>query len=254
MKMRNALIIPDCHFSQKNEESCDYRAYKLMLKVAKKQKIDEIVILGDFADFYGVNAHGKNPSINNELKDEISRVKFELKKLRRMFPKAKIVYIEGNHEFRLARYMANKAPELFGLVDLSTILAFSELKIKYVPYTPDQKYNVLGSKLIARHEHIAGGVHVAHSTVVKAGCSVIFGHCHRIQESQVVMMDGSNLRGIACGWLGNKDHASMQYVKNHHQWSLGFAIVSVLNNGTWFCDLKHIIDYKVIHQGEIING
>lgn len=246
---KTALIIPDCHIGL--EGSCDMRAYNLMIKVAKKQKIDEIVILGDYADFYSVNSHGKDPGIEDILAKEIQMVKKELNKLRDGFPKAKIVFLQGNHEYRLERFIQNKAPELFGLFNTESLLGLKELDIKYVPYTPDQKYSVLGSKLMARHEPISGGVHVAHGTVVKAGCSVIFGHVHRIQESQVVMMNGDNHRGIAAGWLGNKDHASMSYVKNHHQWSLGFALVTVKDK-EFFCDLKHIINYKVLHNGEIV--
>ena len=89
--------------------------------------------------------------------------------------------------------------------------------------------------------------------MVKAGCSVIFGHTHRIQESQIVTIDGSNLRGISSGWLGDKNHPVMSYVKNHHQWALGFSVVTVLDNGLWFNNLVHIIkkdnSYNCIFDG-----
>lgn len=251
-KIKTALIIPDCHFSA--EESCDYRAYSLMLKVAQKQKIDEVVILGDFCDFFGISSHSKSPASSNKLIDEVERVKKELQKLRKVFKKAKIVFIQGNHEYRLERYIQNNAPELFGLLNLPELLDFAALNIHFIPYGPSQLYQVLKSKLYARHEPISGGVNFAHGTVVKAGCSVIFGHVHQIQESQTVMIDGNNHRGIACGWLGNKNHPIMSYVKNHHQWSQGFALVTVLGNGTFFCEMKHIIDYKVVHKGEVVNG
>ena len=143
-----------------------------------------------------------------------------MKKLHKWFPK--MVILRGNHDERIKL----KAIE-GGIEDIA--------------------------KLIARHEPLGGGVHVAHNSVVKAGCSVIFGHVHRIQESQVVMIDGSNHRGISAGWLGNKDHSVMNYVKNHHQWSLGFALVTVQGK-EFFCDLKHIINYKVLHNGKIVEG
>jgi predicted phosphodiesterase len=236
---QRALIFSDCHIPYH-----DKAAYALMLKVAEniKPKIDEIVILGDYADFYYVNAHGKSPEIKLTLKEEVECVKMHLRDLRKRFPKARIIFLEGNHEYRLHRFICNNAPEIFEFINLETILGLDALNISYVPYGPDQKYNVLGSKLIARHEPISGGVHVAHGTVVKAGCSVIFGHTHRIQESQVVMIDGSNHRGISTGWLGDKDSEAMQYLKNHAQWALAFSVVTLIDNGPWFNQLVHIIE------------
>lgn len=247
---KTALIIPDCHIPYH-----DRRAYELMLEVAMDQEsIDEIVILGDYADFYGVNSHGISPSIEKKLTEEIDIVIEHLQELNDFFPDAKKVFIQGNHEYRLERYLKSKAPELFGIVDTEKILQLKELGYKYIPYTPNQKYNVLDSKLMARHEPIGGGVHAAHSTVIKSGCSVIFGHIHRIQESQVVMMNGDNHRGISCGWLGDKDHEAVSYVKSHHQWSLGFNLIKVLPNKNFFSNNVHIIDYKCCYGGKVYEG
>jgi len=249
LKIKTALIIPDCHIPYH-----DRRAYELMLQVAQDQEIDEIVILGDYADFYGVNAHGISPSVEKKLMQEVEEVIGHLEELNELFPKAKKVFIQGNHEYRLERYLKNKAPELFGLVDTRKILNLKELGFNYVPYTPNQKYQVMGSKLMARHEPIGGGVHAAHSTVVKSGCSVIFGHIHRIQESQVVMMNDDNHRGISCGWLGDKDHEAVSYVKSHHQWSLGFSLVKMLPNKNFFATTVQIIDYKCAYGDKIYEG
>jgi hypothetical protein len=104
---------------------------------------------------------------------------------------------------------------------------------------------------LARHEPLAGGKHVAQNTVEKALSSVIFGHTHRIQEAQVVAIDGKNYRGISSGWLGDETHPIFQYVKSHHQWAKGFSMVHVLPCGTWFNNLIHIIDHKLYYNGYI---
>lgn len=246
MQIKKALIIPDCHIPYH-----DKKAYNLMLAVAKDEQPDEIVILGDYADFYGVNFHGKSPDVQESLQDEIFMVHMELRRLRKHFPKAKIVYLEGNHEYRLARYIAARCPDLYGMIDVKSILELNSLNIHFVPYTPNQMYSVLGSKLLARHEPLAGGKHVAQNTVEKALSSVIFGHTHRIQEAQVVAIDGKNYRGISSGWLGDETHSIFQYVKTHHQWAKGFSMVHVLPCGTWFNNLIHIIDHKLFFNGYI---
>lgn len=244
MKVKRALVIPDCHIPYE-----DKRAYDLMLEVAQDFDPDEIVILGDYADFYAINSHGKDADmLGIKLIDEIHEVWARLDELQLLFPNAKKVFIEGNHEYRLARYINQKAPDLFGLVDTSSILNLEERGFHFVPYSPNQKYHILGSSLIARHEPLSGGKHVAQNTVEKAMHSVIFGHTHRIQEAQTVTIHGENLRGISCGWLGDSGSSVMQYVRSHHQWAHAFSLVTLLPDGTWFNHLKHIIDYKCFHN------
>jgi UDP-2,3-diacylglucosamine pyrophosphatase LpxH len=243
--IKRALVIPDCHIPYQ-----DQSAYELMLAVAKDLDPDELVILGDYADFFAINSHGKDADmVGVLLMDEVQEVIAKLEELVRLFPNAKKVFCEGNHEYRLTRYLSQKAPDLFGVVDVPSILELDRLGFQYVPYGPNQKYNILGSKLIARHSPLAGGKHVAMNTAEKAMCSVIFGHTHRIQEAQIVTISGENYRGISSGWLGDKNSKVMQYVKNHHQWALGFSIVSVLEDGTWFNTLTHIIDDKCMYNG-----
>lgn len=249
MEIKRALIIPDCHIPYE-----DKRAYQLMLDIAFDQKIDEVVILGDYADFYDISSHPKEPGVGEKLIDEVAAVQERLMELRSMFPHAKIVYIEGNHEYRLGRFIRDKASEFFGLVDTYTLLGLKTLNIEFVPYGPMQKYSVLGSSLIAKHEPLGGGVHCAYQSVLKARHSIIFGHTHRIQEHQIVSIDGENFRGISCGWLGDETHPVMQYVKDHHQWAKGFSIFNLLEDGTWFNHLIHIINYKTVYNGKVYIG
>jgi predicted phosphodiesterase len=245
--VKKALIIPDCHIPYE-----DKRAYELMLAVAQDIDPDEIVILGDFADFYAINSHGKSADKGGDLlQDEVFEVILRLKELNRLFPKAKKVYIEGNHEYRLSRYVDARCPDLYGVVGIQSILELKQLGYEYIPYGPNQKYPILGSKLMARHEPLAGGKHVAQNTVEKAMHSVIFGHTHRIQEAQVVTMQGDNYRGISSGWLGDSSSPIFGYVKGHHQWAHAFSVLNVLGDGTWFNSLVHIINYKCHYDGHI---
>lgn len=244
------LVIPDCHIPYH-----DQRAYNLMIEVAKSVKdLNEIVILGDYADFYAINSHGKHPKFGHVLMDEIGQVRKELERLATLFPKAKRVFIQGNHEYRLERYVQNMCPDLFGVVDTKSILCLDELGYEFVPYGPNQKYAIAGGKLYARHEPIGGGQHAAASTVNKAGCSVIFGHIHRIQQHRKVFINGEDHLGASVGWLGDKDHEVMSYLKNHAQWQLGCAFVNTLDDGTFFLDTKHIINYTTMHNGKLFKG
>jgi len=244
VKLIKSLIIPDCHFPFVNQ-----KAYDLCLEAGYDVDVDEVVILGDYGDFYCINSHGKRPGLSDLLEYEVDCVKKELTYLREMFPKAKIIFLQGNHEYRLERYIQNNAPELFGMLSCQKLFEVDKLKIHWIPYSPAQKYAVGGGKLLARHEPLAG---TATATASKAGQSVIYGHIHRIEESQVVHINGDNHRAISCGWLGDQSHEVMQYVKNHHQWALGFALVYTLPDGTFFVETKHIINNSIILNGEVL--
>jgi len=243
---RKVLTIADAHHPY-----IDKIAYKLTINVALEYDPDEIILLGDFGDWNGLSSHGKNPAITESTLDEIDMILSELCFLKTTFPKASITFVEGNHSFRAARYIAENCPEFYGVLSLQKILMLDALNIKYVPYTPNQCYKI--GKLNFRHEPIGGGINAAHNTVVKAGASVIYGHLHKIQESQIVTLDGSYLRAVSVGCLCDKDLPAFQYVKFHHQWQLGFAMVT-FKDDYWFCQNIHIIPgekYRCLANGKI---
>lgn len=246
-KIKRALIIPDCHHPFAGPD------YQLMTEVSQEMVLDEIVILGDFVDFYDISSHPKSPQISEKLFDELHCAEEKLNELRKLFPNVPIFYCEGNHENRVSRFLQNQAPQLFGMFDLKSILNLDNKQISLVPYGPNQKHFVLGSNLIARHEPIGGGVHCAHSTVVKTQTSVIFGHTHRIQKSNIVALGtGEVYEGISCGWLGDKDHPVMGYVKNHHQWQTGWAVVDVIEDLNEFhVQLIHVKNGRAMVDGEL---
>jgi len=243
---KRVLIIPDCHIPYHNK-----KAYALMLEVAKDINPEEIVILGDYADFYAVNGHGKAADMQHTLNEEVEEVKYHLNELRELFPEAKIVYIEGNHENRLARYIDKNARSLHGLMSTKNLLNLDSLNIDFVPYDPRQQYSVGGSKLYARHEPAGSGKYSAAATVNHFCASVIFGHVHAIQEYQFITGFGEIHRGIGCGWLGDEHHRVMNYVKKQPQWSLGFAIVDIMEDRNFFCNVAQIINNSCSVDGKI---
>jgi hypothetical protein len=195
-----------------------------MLKVAKDFNPDEIVLLGDFLDFYSVSSHQKDPSLPHMLEKEIDQGNMYLDELDHFFPGKKKVYLEGNHEFRLARYLQNNAPALFGMVSTKHLLDLNRRpNWKWVSYSPNQKYKVGGSKLLARHEPIGSS---AKTTSARGICSIAYGHVHKIEEAYIVGMDNKQHVSFSCGWLGDTRFSSaFNYVKNHHNWQLGFTLV-----------------------------
>lgn len=252
--LKQTLLIPDTHIDQE-----DKRAYDLMLWIASELQggkgPDEILILGDYGDFYSVSSHAKSANAERHLVREVDAVNARLDELDAAWPEATKKFIQGNHEFRLERYINAKAPELFGVTDTQKILKLKERGWDYVPYTPDQLTQVGKSKLYARHEPLQGGTLPAHGTAIKAGCSVVYGHIHTIQQSQVVMANGDEHLGISVGWLGDKRKDAFDYVKTHHQWSLGFGVCTWdPKTGLFFVDTVRIFDYQALCEGKWYHG
>jgi hypothetical protein len=247
MAIHKIGVLCDCHFPY-----IDRKAYNLAIGVLKKVGINELILNGDFADFYGLNSHGENLNVRESFDNEIDSIVHELGELGRIFPDAKRIFICGNHEFRLERYITNEAKGFHNIVTIEKILFLKELGYEFIPYGPSQSYKV--STLNIRHEPVGGGENFACATVKKAGASVLFGHHHQIQEHQKVTIDGSYHRAISVGCLCDKNHPVMNYVKNFHQWQLGFAIITVINDKTWFCQNIHIIPgdkYRCQANGKI---
>jgi UDP-2,3-diacylglucosamine pyrophosphatase LpxH len=224
-----------------------------MLKVSQDLSLDHIYILGDYADFYSVSSHSKDPRVFAMLQDEVVGVLSCIQQLDDLFPQAKKYFIQGNHEWRLERYLMQQAPALFGVTDTEHLLELAgRPNWKFIPYGPNQSISVAGSFLKARHEPLASS---AKATATRALCSLVYGHIHRIEESHMVGLDGTNHVCFSVGWLGDKRKDQIfDYVKGHHQWQMGFGLVWVNPKTRFFYHQKiHILE----HNGKVscvVNG
>lgn len=202
-----------------------------MLKAAQDvgEELAEIVILGDYADFYFVNSHGKHPLMFQTTKEEIDAVNKCLDELDTLFPDVKKVYLEGNHEYRLERFLCNKAPELFGMSDWKDLFKLRERPNWItVNYGAGQYYRVLGTDLYARHEPISMGG--AKASLGRGPFNLVYGHTHRADEAMARRPDGKPVVHFSPGWLGDfrKDKV-FGFVKSQPNWRQGFAWVYTEN-------------------------
>lgn len=242
-RLRQALVLPDTHVPAHSK-----RAYALAMRVAADLQDgrgpDDLVILGDFGDFYSVSSHQRasDPRLERHLRNEVAEVCAELRALEAKWPNTRRMFIQGNHEDRLERYLDAKAPELFGLVDTDLLLELTAHGWQYVPYGPRQLTRLWESHLWARHEPLQGGVLPAYGTVLKAGCSVVYGHDHKSQQAQVTMANGDTHLGVSVGWLGEAERPEFDYTKGHPNWALGFGVLTYdPGNGLFFLDSVRII-------------
>jgi hypothetical protein len=81
---------------------------------------------------------------------------------------------------------------------------------------------------------------------------MVFAHIHRKDLGEVVAISGERYKAFCPGWLGNKKALTMQYVKNHHQWSHGFCVAYVNPKTRYFyAEIVDILEnYSCIFQGK----
>lgn len=216
MSLEKILFIPDTHSPYH-----DVRAINLVRKVAKRFKASILCIGGDFADFYAVSSHSKDPERVAKIafKDEIAVTKELLMEMRKWAPRA--VFVEGNHEDRFARYIAQKAPELRGIHTFADLLGLHTLRYEVVPY----KTHIDIGSLSITHDCGNAGKYAHYQAMQVFQGSVVINHTHRMGYAIEGDAQGVGHVGAMFGWLGDvKQIDYMHRIKAMRDWALGFGI------------------------------
>lgn len=240
------LIVPDCHAPYH-----DKRAWALVMDIAHEFKPDTLVHLGDLADFYSVSSHSKDPSRAISLKDEIEIVR-ELRGEMDALGAQRKVYIEGNHEDRLRRYLADRAPELFGMVSTDDLLELTENGWEFIPYRQSAKVG----KVYFTHDTGHGGKYATARALETFQHSVCIGHHHAMQYQVAGDASGKYQVGAQFGWLGDMSQIDyMHKIKVSRLWSLGFGLgYHDLRTGVVFLVPVPIVNYRACVEGRIYEG
>lgn len=210
-----AFFISDWHAPYEDKASLQN-----VLNFMYEQKPKIVVLGGDLLDFYEVSNFSKSPDRMQTLQEELDIVRGYLEEIRKKLPKARIIYLEGNHEYRLIRYLHNN-PELYSLRDLRVpkLLRLKELKIEY-------KKEFLYCNFLFKHGEFAVP-QTAYKEYTHEGCSGVSGHTHRMQN--FLRTDRFGTKGWwVSGHLG--DDTKAMFGSAHKDWQHGFIIVNFEEN------------------------
>jgi len=209
------LIVSDAH-----RPYHDQRAWELMMAVGRDIRPKHVVVIGDFADFYSVSSHSKDPTRVNRLDEEIEDVKQGLDELESLDAED-YDYIEGNHEDRLKRYLQDKAPELFTVIGTEKLLNLNDRGWRFTPY----KKSIQIGKVNYTHDVGVAGRNAVYKALEKFMHSTVTGHTHRFQYVVEGTALGEMKLSAMFGWLGDAEQVDyMHQINVNTNWALGFGV------------------------------
>jgi len=208
-----------------------------------EHKIDALLLNGDFADFYSISRHEKNPRYRNFLA-EIEQVQQLLRWFRDQFPGIRIVAKQGNHEERWNAWLYQHAPELSTspIMGLDNWLALKEVDIDLV----GDKRIIMAGGLPILHGHekgngISSPVNQARGAYMRLHHTVLEGHGHRTSIHSEPDMMGKETVCFSTGCLC--DLRPQYAVLN--KWNHGGAVVQVNQAGEFNVENFRIASGKV---------
>jgi len=231
------LVLSDIHIPYH-----DVKALETALEYGDKWKPDNILLNGDTIDFYSISRWQKDPEERN-LSQEIEKTRQFVLHLRDRFPKAQLIWKNGNHEDRWESYLWNKAPELCGM---------SDFEMRKILWLDDHGFDFVHSKqkikagkyLTIIHGHEVFGAHnpvnPARTIATKLKVCAIKGHNHQTSEHTERTADD---KYIACWSTGCLSELAPDYMP-FNNWNHGFATIE-LNRNDFEVDNYRIIDGKI---------
>lgn len=220
-------ILNDVHFPY--EGKCFYKALDL---ISQWNDLEAIYLNGDILEIESLSRHPKGPQAASQFKYEIDYANDKFDFMQKKFPGIPVHLIEGNHCYRLFRYLRDVAPQLWGLLEHPELLKFHERGWKFYPYGPRQWVKCGRSKLYLRHEPLGGGKNPATYTAERSNVDCLFGHTHIFQIATHKKHGPlpSVTKAYSGGWLGDINQPVFDYRGAKDNWQSGFSEITCDTN------------------------
>lgn len=233
------VIVPDSHGCE-----IDPKAEKAFLADLKKLDPDEIVMLGDHVDVSGIYSSHQNGYISDmrySYEEDIAAARKFLDSIQKLAPRARIHYLEGNHENHVQRWVsrtylhAKDAKAVKGLLAPEAKLKLKSRGIKY--YEMSEMYHgltVRGTIKLGKCYFVHGISAAKQAASVHLdtfGACVVFGHVHRAQSIIRRTVAAEEIGAWCPGTL-----AKLQPLYCHTRctdWTHGYAVQLVNTTGTF---------------------
>lgn len=176
------VICPDLHFPFQDPRFCS-----MLLQVLEWLKPRGYIQLGDALDFWQLSTYDNDPRRKDDIDQDVALYsKFLDQTSLALSPDAIIHQLEGNHSYRLIRYLWRNAPKLVNIVPtMPSMLGFDKRneagRHKWIwhPYTKWDSCRIGDTVL---HHGFYYDQNVAVNNLKRyRGVNFIQGHTHRVQ-------------------------------------------------------------------------
>jgi hypothetical protein len=271
---RGELVVAAGDFQFPFEDEDVFAAFLTFLAVERPNRI---VLTGDILDLTSVSNFDRDPRLGMPVQQELAHAHSRLAEIRCAAGKdAKIFFVYGNHEARMSKWLARKAPELVGLADaegneilsLANLLRLDHLDI--IPCLNDgvewsgpehlRSYYQIAPDLIATHgtySRTTGGGASILPIVDAAGASVVGGHDHSQGMSFRTIggfaeLDEKRMVAISTGMMCRR--TELGYLAQHQvsRWAAGFAVIELWGQsaGEWQPDFASWSGKELVWRGK----
>lgn len=226
MSKNKFIALGDIHFPYSNP-----RALEETLDFISNYHPQYIILLGDIVDCYSLSRFDKDPRRILSLQKEFDLANAFLANLKKISPRSKIIYIEGNHEKRLQKYL-DSHPEISSLRSLTIplLLGLDALDIPYVKnFSLCDMYFTHG-EIVRKYSGQSARGELDKNDV--SGCS---GHTHRLSH-YFKTTTHRDLQWVEAGCLCSLNPI---YLDTKPDWQNGFIY------GSEFDDKLFPVVYKI---------
>ncbi len=235
------LVISDLHLPYHDE-----KAIQVALEKGKAEDVNIIILLGDILDMYQMSQWVRDPK-NPNMATEIETCRKFLELLKKQFPKARIIWKEGNHEERWQTYFFRNAPDVAVLPGM-TVYDYMNVA-QYDIDVVREKRAISISTLLLYHGHelprgLTNPVNQARGQWLRATANMIAGHGHRTSTH----IERSATGQIFSNWsIGCLCDLNPQY-NMINKWNHGFGLLTQEGPKSF-----HFNNYS-IHDGKLFGA
>lgn len=280
-ELKKGVIIPDTHigyrrdsYSQEMLPFHDRRCLDIDLQLIRDIKPDLIVVLGDFLDMPNWSKKfTRSPEFANILQASVKEGHWWLRNMRESAPEAQIVYVSGNHDSRIPRFLKSNTKAAYGvkpatatkddpdLVSVPNLLDLQSLQIEWIGNYPDGGYWI-NDNLVAEHGNKVSSVSgkSAGKVLEDARESHVFGHVHRVESATKTAYPKNGPKEYRASSLGCQVYLDNQGTpvpgqKKKQDWQNAVGVVEYEPNNGYF-SITPILIYngKMVFNGKKYKG
>ena len=213
------LIASDCHYWP----GIVTKAHQAFCKLAKQLSPKMVILNGDILDGARISRHArimweKQP----QMKDEIAAVQDRCAEIERAAGKAKLIRTIGNHDARFENYLSSRVGELEEMTGMTLLDYLPRWRAGWCVHLN----NHTDGWTTIRHRPVAGGVHSAYNSTLKAGVSYVHGHLHKLQVTPWADYRGRRY-GVDTGTMAEPYGPQFNYTESGPvNWASGFAVLT----------------------------